>query len=129
MASFDAYGAALARIAPSEVLVARWPDASDSLAVAVRGCGARFSDLPRPELTSDEADGILATAYGGGWREALRGFSPPEIATLAALCSATRRMAGRVASSRNAPERVGHCLTRMLPSRHHFVNRHPTGIA
>jgi hypothetical protein len=28
----------------------------------------------------------------------------------------------RIASSRNAPERVGHCLTRMLPSLRHFVN-------
>ena len=35
----------------------------------------------------------------------------------------------RIASSRNAPERVEHCLTRMLPARRHFVNRHPTGIA
>jgi hypothetical protein len=44
-------------------------------------------------------------------------------------CSATGVMAGRIASSRNAPERVRHCLTRMLPARRHFVNRHPTGIA
>src|ERR1700744_1503114 len=31
----------------------------------------------------------------------------------------------RIASTRNAPERAGHCLTRMLPARHQFVNRHP----
>ena len=31
-------------------------------------------------------------------------------------CAATIRMRCRIASSRNAPERVGHCLTRMLPS-------------
>ena len=29
----------------------------------------------------------------------------------------------RIASSRNAPERTGHCLTRMLPSARHIVNR------
>lgn len=29
----------------------------------------------------------------------------------------------RVASFRNAPERAGHCLTRMLPMRRHFVNQ------
>ena len=29
----------------------------------------------------------------------------------------------RIASSRNAPERTGHCLTRMLPSPSHIVNR------
>ena len=29
--------------------------------------------------------------------------------------SAPIRMSGRVASFRNAPERAGHCLTRMLP--------------
>ena len=29
----------------------------------------------------------------------------------------------RIASSRNAPERVEHCLTRMLPAPRQFVNR------
>ena len=29
----------------------------------------------------------------------------------------------RIASYRNAPERAGHCLTRMLPWPHHLVNR------
>jgi hypothetical protein len=37
--------------------------------------------------------------------------------------SATIRTSGRIASSRNAPERTGHCLTRMLPSARHIVNR------
>ena len=32
----------------------------------------------------------------------------------------------RIASFRNAPERAGHCLTRMLPMRGHFVNRKPS---
>ncbi len=33
----------------------------------------------------------------------------------AVTCSATIRNRNRIASSRNAPEQVGHCLTRMLP--------------
>jgi DNA mismatch repair protein MutS len=95
MVSLNACGAALARIAPSEILVVRWPEASDALAVAVRGCGVRFSDLPRAELKSDEADGTLATAYGGGWRETLRGFSPPELGALAALLDYVRAVVGQ----------------------------------
>ena len=35
----------------------------------------------------------------------------------------TTRRAPRIASSRNAPERVEHCLTRMLPAPRQFVNR------
>jgi hypothetical protein len=31
----------------------------------------------------------------------------------------------RIASSRNAPERIGHCLIRMLPVARQFVNRGP----
>ena len=38
-------------------------------------------------------------------------------------CSATIRMVARIASSRNAPERVEHCLTRMLPAPRRLVNR------
>jgi hypothetical protein len=34
----------------------------------------------------------------------------------------------RIASSSNAPERAKHCLIRMLPSPHHFVNRRPVGL-
>jgi hypothetical protein len=34
--------------------------------------------------------------------------------------SATMRMSGRIASSRNAPERIGHCLIRMLPVARQF---------
>jgi DNA mismatch repair protein MutS len=90
IASLKACGAVLARIVPSEILVARWPDGSDALAVAIRGSGARFSDLSRPELTFDEADGILAAAYARKPREALRGFSAPELSALAALLDYVR---------------------------------------
>jgi DNA mismatch repair protein MutS len=106
MASLNGCDAALARIAPSEILVARWPDASDALAVAVRGSGAMFSDLSRHELTSDEVDGILATAYGRGWREALRGFSPPELGTLAALLDYVRAVVGQLAEKLLPPRRA-----------------------
>jgi len=85
MASLDGCGAALARITPSEILVARWPENSDALAVAVRGSGVTFSDLERPELTADEADRVLMRAYGQERRQAMRGFSPPELDALAAL--------------------------------------------
>jgi len=41
------------------------------------------------------------------------------------ICPATITLSGRVASSRNAPEPVGHCLTRMLPRLRQNVNRIP----
>ena len=44
-------------------------------------------------------------------------------------CSATALMAGRIASPRNVPERAGHCLTRMLPSRGRFVNQLSIGTS
>ena len=106
MASLNGCGAALARIAPSEILVARWPEASDALAVAVRGSGAKFSDLSRRELTSDEADGILAAAYDRGRREALRGFSPPELGALAALLDYVRAVVGQLPEGLLPPRRA-----------------------
>ena len=62
MASLDGCAAALARIVPSEILVLRWPDGSDAFALAVRGSGARFSDLPGDGLRPDEAGAVLARA-------------------------------------------------------------------
>jgi DNA mismatch repair protein MutS len=106
MASLNGCGAALARIAPSEILVARWPEASDALAVAVRGSGAKFSDLSRRELTSDEADAILAAAYDRGRREALRGFSPPELGALAALLDYVRAVVGQLPEGLLPPRRA-----------------------
>jgi DNA mismatch repair protein MutS len=106
MASLDACGAALARITPAEILVARWPEASDALAVAVRGSGVKFSDLSRPQLTSDEADGILAAAYSHGLREALRGFSPPELGALAALLDYVRAAVGQLPERLLPPRRA-----------------------
>jgi hypothetical protein len=39
------------------------------------------------------------------------------------ICRATIKVRVRIASSRNAPERTEHCLTWMLPSPRHIVNR------
>ena len=44
---------------------------------------------------------------------------------VAALLPRDNQGENRIASSRNAPERVGHCLSRMLPARGYFVNRVP----
>ena len=106
MASLGGCAAALARIVPSEILVSRWPDGSDALALAVRGSGARFSDLPGDGLPPDEADAVLAQAYGPGWREALRGFSPAELTAHAALLDYVQRVAGALPASLPLPRRV-----------------------
>jgi DNA mismatch repair protein MutS len=106
MASLDECGAALARIAPSEILVARWPEASEALAVAVRGSGARFSDLSRPELAPDEAAGVLALAYGRERPEEMRGFSPPELDALVALLDYVRAVVGQLPEALPPPRRA-----------------------
>ena len=68
---------ALARIAPSEVLVAQWPDGSDALAVALRGAGIPLSDSNRSEPSAEDAQALLAQAFCSGCARVLRGFSPP----------------------------------------------------
>ena len=68
MAALEGCGPALARIAPSEVLVAQWPDGSDALAVALRGAGGSFSDLNRAELSSQDAQALLTQGLRSrGW--------------------------------------------------------------
>ena len=106
MASLDGCGAALARITPAEVLVSRWPDGSDALAVAVRGSGARFSDLPREGLTGAEAEAVLAEAHGPGYRDLLRGFSPPELTAYAALLGYVRNVIGHLPAGLVIPRRA-----------------------
>lgn len=107
MASPDGCGSALARIDPAEVLVARWPDGSDGLAVALRGAAVRFSDLDRPEMGAKAALAVLEEAYGTGSRTALRGFSPPELGALASLldyiCTTVGRMPEALPLPRRAP--------------------------
>ena len=106
MASLGGCAAALARIVPSEILVSRWPNGSDALALAVRGSGARFSDLPGDGLPSDEADALLAQAHGPGWREALRGFSPSELTAYVALLDYVQRVVGSLPAGMPLPRRV-----------------------
>jgi DNA mismatch repair protein MutS len=105
MASLDGCAAALARVSPSEVLVSRWPDASDALARAVRGSGTKFSDLLEGDASSDAAD-VLAQAYGADWRDRLRGFSPQEMTAFAALLSYVRRVTGSLPAGLPPPRRT-----------------------
>jgi DNA mismatch repair protein MutS len=106
MAALEGCGPALARIAPSEVLVAEWPDGSDALAVALRGAGALFSDLNRPELPSEAAQSLFALAYGAEARTMLRGFSPPELRALALLLDYVRATVGQLPNALLPPRRA-----------------------
>lgn len=106
MASLEGCGPVLAQIAPTEVLVARWPDASDGLAVALRSGGTRFGRLERAELEAAAAADVLAAAYGPGAPDALRGFSPPELSALAALLDYVRATAGRLPEALPPPRRA-----------------------
>jgi len=106
MVSLSGCGVALARIAPSEILVARWPDGSDALAVAVRGSTVPFSDLDRPELSPEEADRVLVLAYGPERHEAMRGFSPPELKALAALLDYAHAVVGQLPERLVPPRRA-----------------------
>ncbi len=105
-ASLEACGPAIARIAPSEILVARWPDASAGLALAIRAAGTKFSDLDRPELTQSAVEAVLETAYGRGFRETLQGFSPVELAALAGLFDYVLATVGRLPEGSPAPRRL-----------------------
>jgi hypothetical protein len=58
-------------------------------------------------------------ASGSGWRSRAMPSDP----VLVVLCSATIWTGRRIASSRDAPERLEHCLTRMLPKRRLVVKR------
>jgi len=106
IASLDGCGAALARATPSEVLVSRWPEESDALAVAVRGSGVRFTDLPRDGLSPEGAESTLAEAHGPAWRDVLRGSSPPELAAYSALLAYVRGVLGRLPAALALPRRA-----------------------
>ena len=106
MASLDSCGAALARITPAEVLVSRWPEGSDALAVAIRSYRVRFSDLPREGLTGAEADTVLVEAHSPGYRDLLRGFSPPELTAYAALLAYVRTVVGHLPTGLAPPRRA-----------------------
>jgi hypothetical protein len=69
-------------------------------------------------------EGFLGT-HCGGWPPTQAATATGTRAYLAALAGlfSDNQDGCRIASSRNAPERVEHCLTRMLPAQHQFVNR------
>ena len=106
MASLDGCGPALARIGPAEVLVARWPDSSEALALALRSSGVRFSKLARPTLVPDEAASLLTVVYGGRAEEITRGFSPPEVTALTALLDYVRATVGHLPEACSTPRRA-----------------------
>lgn len=106
MASLDGCGPALARISPAEMLVARWPDRSDALAVAVRSHGAPFSELPAGSPDAAAMAGVCAAAYGERWQEILQGFSPPELTALAALLLHIQLTTGRLPEAPLPPRRA-----------------------
>ena len=89
-ASLEGCGPALARIAPTEILVARWPDGSEALAIAVRSAGVPYSDLSGADGIINEADTVLEQGFGTGWQDRLRGFSPTELAAMAVLLDYVR---------------------------------------
>src|SRR4051794_2892584 len=105
-ASLEGCGPALARIAPAEILVARWPDGSEALAIAVRSAGVLFSDLPEADGPLNEPGRVLEQAYGSGWQDRLRGFSPAELAAMAVLLDHVRSTLGMLPERLPAPRRT-----------------------
>ena len=106
ISSLEGCGAALARVSPREVLVARWPDGSEALALAVRGAGVPYSDLSRDQPGADDPGAVLAVAHGAGWRERFRGFSPTELAAYAALLTYLRGTVGHLPAALAIPRRT-----------------------
>ena len=105
-ASLEGCGPALARIAPTEMLVARWPDGSEALAIAVRSAGVPYSDLSGADGIINEADTVLEQGFGTGWQDRLRGFSPTELAAMAVLLDYVRTTLGRLPEQLPAPRRT-----------------------
>jgi DNA mismatch repair protein MutS len=106
VASLDGCGSALARATPSEILVSRWPEGSEALALAVRSTGIRYSNLSHPSADSGARDAVLAQAYGGGWQDLLRGFSPLELIAHAALLDYVRSTVGALPAALAPPRRA-----------------------
>ena len=104
-ASLEACGPALARIGPSEILVARWPEGSEALANAVRSSGVPSSALRSQDLPA-APDEVFPLAFGETWRDRLRGQHPAEFAALAALLSYVRSSLGRLPEALAPPRQV-----------------------
>ena len=105
-APLEGCGPALARIAPTEILVARWPDGSEALAIAVRSAGVPYSDLTGADEIINQVDTVLEQGFGAGWQDRLRGFSPTELAAIAVLLDYVRATLGRLPEQLPAPRRT-----------------------
>ena len=105
-ASLDGVASALAKSSPAEILVSRWPEGSEALAIAVRGASAPFSNLQREALSADEAAAVLTRAYGSRQQEILRGFSPIEVVALAALMDYVAATVGQLPETMLPPRRA-----------------------
>ncbi len=106
VASLDSCGPVLALATPSEILVSRWPEGSDALAVAVQSARVRYSDLQRPAVGPEAREAVLAEAYGPGWQAALRGSSPLEQVAHAALLDYVRSIVGALPVALSPPRRA-----------------------
>ena len=105
-ASLEGCGPALARIAPAEILVARWPDGSEALAIAVRSASVPVSNLTEADGAAEEPGTVLGQAYGAGWQDRLRGFSPGELAAMAILLDYVRATLGQFPEQLPPPRRT-----------------------
>ncbi|MBE7157833.1 MAG: DNA mismatch repair protein MutS, partial [Rhodospirillales bacterium] len=106
MTSLNGCGPALARIGPSEVLIACWPENSGALALALRSTHTPFSDLNRPAMSPADTVAVLDAAYGVGSRTTLRGFSPSELAALATLFDYVHTTVGQWPQALPLPRRA-----------------------
>ena len=93
--SLDGVGPAIARASPSEILISRWPEGSEALAIAIRSSKVPFSDLHRDAVSTDAAVAVIADAYGARHQAVLQGCSPIEITALATLFDYVRSTVGQ----------------------------------
>ena len=94
--SLDGVGPALARASPREILISRWPDGSEALAIAVRSSGAPYSDLRAEPVSGDDAMRVLSDAYGDRHHQLIQGCSPIELTALASLLEYVRTTTGQL---------------------------------
>ena len=73
-------------------------------------------------------DGRTSFTGGGGYRNVVPEANDVVKIQFFSQLSGDNQDGCRIASSRNAPERAEHCLTRMLPTARHIVNWHRVEI-
>jgi DNA mismatch repair protein MutS len=106
LTSLEGCGSVLARAIPSEILVSRWPDGSEALAVAIRSSGIRYSDLAAPISDQHTRDAMLVQAYGTDWQAFLRGFAPLELFAQASLLDYVRTTLGTLPTALPPPRQA-----------------------